>query len=163
MKADGFKPLWRPLLVVAAVLFLVEEWAWEHLAAAMAYVARLRAVRAAERWFVQLPPWAVAMLVLTPLAVVEPAKLIGLYLMAMGQVTAGVVVIALSYLVGTAVVARLVRIGRPQLDRLPWIAAGLAWIEGWSARIHAAVRASAAYRWMKEMVLLLRGGSAPPG
>src|SRR5262249_47991611 len=66
-----------------------------------------------------------------PLAVLEPAKPIGLYLMASGHFVHGVVVIAGAELLKIVTVERIYHIGRPKLMTIPAFARSHDFVAGW--------------------------------
>jgi hypothetical protein len=129
-----------------AMVLLFEEWGWEHLAAALAWIGRLPGLRWIERRIRALPPYAALALFLIPLLSLLPFKLLALYWLSQGHAVLGLGAILLAKVVGTAVTARLFMLTQPTLMRLAWFAR---WFTRWMAfknAILARVRASAAWR-----------------
>jgi hypothetical protein len=129
-----------------AMVLLFEEWGWEHLAAALAWIGRLPGLRWIERRIRALPPYAALALFLIPLLSLLPFKLLALYWLSQGHAVLGLGAILLAKVVGTAVTARLFMLTQPTLMRLAWFAR---WFTRWMAfknAILARVRANAAWR-----------------
>lgn len=142
--------LLRPLrwllsgLVVLVILF--EEWGWEPLLRLAGALARLPPVAWLERRIESLPPRAALAVFLTPTLLLLPTKLLALWLLGQGHALFGLLVIVAAKIVGTALVARLFMLTRPQLMQVVWFAK---LHTRWSAtkeRLIAMVRASAAWR-----------------
>lgn len=139
------KVLAAALKHVAAVLFalliLFEEWGWEPLQRLMARIARLPVLRHLEAAIARLPPRAALVVLVVPLLIFVPAKLVAVWLIANGQPGLGVVALVAAKVIGTAVVARLFALTRPALLQLPWFAALYArwvrWKDAWLARVRA--------------------------
>mgnify|MGYP007002350925 CR=1 FL=1 len=132
-----------------ALLILFEEWGWEPLQRALAWVGRLPGWRWIEARITALPPHAALALFLLPTLMLLPVKLLALWLIAHGQVLAGTLVIIIAKLAGTAVVARLFSLTKPTLMQLAWFAnAYTRWI-GWKDALLAQVRASWPWRFAR--------------
>ncbi|NDP40017.1 MAG: hypothetical protein GZ093_14910 [Rhodoferax sp.] len=105
-----------------ALLILFEEWGWEPLQRALAWVGRLPGLRWLEERIRALPPYAALALFLLPTVMLLPVKLLALWLIGQGQVLSGTLVILGAKLVGTTAVARLFTLTRPALMQLAWFA-----------------------------------------
>lgn len=141
---------------LVALVVLFEEWGWEPLARAMAWLARLPLVGWLERQIAALPPGAALAVFLAPGLMLLPVKLAALALVAHGQVALGLGVIVLAKLLGTALVARIFQLTRPALLRMAWFATLHGRWTAWKALAVARVRASRAWRvgrWMRRGVL----------
>ena len=55
-----------PLMALAALLMFAEEVIWEGLKRVMAALGRLPLIRNVEAWIAKLPPYAAAVVFLTP-------------------------------------------------------------------------------------------------
>ena len=129
-----------------ALLILFEEWGWEPLQRALAWVGRLPGLRWLENQIRVLPPYAALALFLLPTAMLLPVKLLALWLIGQGQVISGTLVILGAKLVGTAAVARLFALTRPALMQLTWFARLYTrWID-WKEALLMQVRASWPWR-----------------
>lgn len=129
--------LLSPLVLLAALVLLFEEWGWRPLASAMAALGRLPVLRALEARIRRLSPWGAAVAFVVPAAVLLPFKLAALALIARGAVVPGVVVILLAKLTGTAIAARLYVLCEAQLLSLGWFAWARAKLLGFHERVHA--------------------------
>lgn len=129
--------LFRPLIIAGALLLIFEEWLWEALSGLVGRLAHLVGLDRVEAWIGRLPPyWALAFFLL-PSIVVLPAKLVGLSLLAHGQVIASLSVFGGAKLAGTALVARIFKLTKPQLLQLVWFSALHRFMTGWLVRAHA--------------------------
>ena len=139
-----------------ALLILFEEWGWEPLQHALAWVGRLPGLRWLEERIQRLPPYAALALFLLPTAMLLPVKLLALWFIAQGQVLSGTLVIVLAKLVGTALVARLFNLTRPALMQLAWFAQVYTRWTNWKERLLAQVRATWPWRLGRVMKRRLR-------
>lgn len=139
-----------------ALLILFEEWGWEPLQRALAWVARLPVLRQIEAAIVRLPPYAALLVFLLPTVLLLPVKLLALWLVAHGQKLLGLGVIVLAKLGGTAIVARLFTLTRPALLRMDWFARLYTRWTAWKEALLARVRASWAWRWSRAFKRQLR-------
>jgi hypothetical protein len=143
--------LMPPMVVVAAAIMFFEEWLWDHLAAAMAWVARARVLRWLEARLAALPPYPAMAVFVIPGVLLLPVKLAALYLMAHGQAGSGLLVIVTAKIIGTAVVARIFTVCRPALVTVGWFRRLYEGIIRVKTRLYGAVKATAAWaaavRW----------------
>ncbi|HSN80774.1 MAG TPA: hypothetical protein VLR44_10385 [Rhodoferax sp.] len=153
---DGFWPglarlplrLLKTLLGwLLALLILFEEWGWEPLQRALAWVGRLPGLRWLEVQIRALPPYAALALFLLPTLMLLPVKLLALWFISQGKVLDGTLVILAAKGAGTAIVARLFTLTQPALMQLGWFArAYMRWID-WKEALLAQVRASWPWRF----------------
>lgn len=129
-----------------ALLILFEEWGWEPLQRALAWVGRLPGLRWLERRIQTLPPYAALALFLLPTLMLLPVKLLALWFIGQGKVLSGTLVILSAKLVGTAIVARLFSLTQPALIQLAWFARSYTRWVGWKEALLAQVRASWPWR-----------------
>ncbi len=135
-----------PLKWLLALLILFEEWGWEPLQQALARLARWPGLRWVEARVRRLPPYAALLLFALPALALLPIKLLALWLIGQGRAWAGLLVIVLAKLVGTAIVARLFTLTQPALMRLAWFARGHAAWTAWKGALLAWARASAPWQ-----------------
>lgn len=129
-----------------ALVVLFEEWGWEPLQRALGAIARWPVFAWIERRIAALPPYGALAVFALPSLALLPVKLLALALVGRGQAMLGLAVIVAAKLAGTALVARLFVLTRPQLMRLAWFAALHArWLR-YKEDLLAMVRASAAWR-----------------
>ena len=79
------------------------------------------------------PRWAFALL-LVPTLVLLPVKIGALCLVALGRVVAGLAILLVAKIIGTAAVARVFVLTQPQLMRLSWFAGARRRWAAWRAR-----------------------------
>jgi hypothetical protein len=138
--------LFAPLVYLAALFLMFEEWLWEIGARLMARLAQFPPLRALERIICSLGPAAAMAVFMLPALMLFPVKLLALFAMARGHAIVGLGVFVLAKVAGAAAVARLYALTRPSLLRLRWFA----WLHNrfielkdrWIARL----KASAAWR-----------------
>lgn len=129
-----------------ALLILFEEWGWEPLQRALAWVGRLPGLRWLEERIRALPPYVALALFLLPTAMLLPVKLLALWLIGQGKVWGGTLVILGAKLVGTAIVARLFALTQPALMQLAWFARLFTRWVSWKEALLTQVRASWPWR-----------------
>ena len=129
-----------------AALILFEEWGWEPLQRALAWVARLPGLRWVEERIRQLPPYGALAIFLLPTLLLLPVKLLALWLMGQGKVLAGTLVIVAAKLAGTAIVARLFGLTKDTLMQLGWFARLYTRWSVWKESLLAQVRTSWPWR-----------------
>lgn len=156
-----FRPLWRMawrtsrtlLLTLAALWFFLEEFGWHPLAAWLGRFTRWPPWARMEARIARLPPRVALLLFLLPAAALLPVKLLAVQLMHGGQPVAGLIVIVVAKLLGTAVGGRLFMLMRPQLMTLRRFARAMAWWRFTRRRVRLRVRrmleASAGWRAMR--------------
>ena len=137
-------------LLGALVLF--EEWGWRPLVRLLGVLARLPGIARLERRIAALRPALAVALLFVPALLLLPAKLAALWLIGCGRLLVGVATLLIAKLVGTAVVARLFLLTRPQLLRLGWFARVYARWSAVKARAIAKVRASLPWRLGRVLV-----------
>lgn len=143
----ALRRLWSAIFWgLAALIVLFEEWLWEPLRRAMAMLTRLPLLRGLSAAIGRLPARWAAVVFLLPVAALFPFKMAGLWLIAHGQVVAGLSVFIGAKLVGTALFAWLFGLTRPALLTLPWFAALYGWVLGVRDTVHAWIRRQRAYR-----------------
>ncbi|MFN0102960.1 MAG: hypothetical protein ACKV2U_12825 [Bryobacteraceae bacterium] len=108
-----------PLLVVAGVALVVEEALWR-LSDVVALLGKLPVFRALEAWLRGVPPLGALALFGVPAVALAPVKLLALYWLAGGHPVLGIGTILTAKVTGTAIVARLFQLTRPQLLTIGW-------------------------------------------
>ena len=150
--------LLRLLQLPFALILMFYEWGWQSLSHLFDWLAKLWLWRAMEDGIRRLPPWAALLLFALPSATLLPVKLGALWLVAQGHEIAGVAVIVIAKIVGTAVVARLFTLTQPALLQLRWFAAFYRWLIPWKEAWMAAIRAT--WPWRVGRVLKFRSKRA---
>lgn len=146
-----------PLVVLAALWMLVEEYLWVHLHDLVARLARLPAIARLEARIAALPPYGAMVLFAVPTAMIFPIKLFALYLIAAGHALTGCAVIVAAKVIGTAVVARLFELCRPQLLTVAWFRRLHDWVLRLRDTLYARIRAMPAWQRAHAAVQSVRG------
>ncbi len=112
--------------VFLAILFLIETWLWNHMAALTRRIIAAIPLEAAKAWIVAkvepLSPWPTLLIFLVPVIILEPFKLVGLWLFAKGSIIAGALVFLAAKIVGLGVIAFLFETCKSKLMRFRLIA-----------------------------------------
>jgi hypothetical protein len=118
------RPLLRPLLLLLAAAFLIEAWVWQGcVALGRRIVALIPWARLKERIkaFIAIMPAPVALVIfLIPLVIVEPFKIISLWLVAFGHPILGILGWVAMQFVGVGLVAVAFDLTRDKLLSMPW-------------------------------------------
>jgi hypothetical protein len=145
-----------PFVLLAAVIILLEDWLWDDLARVAAAIGRLPVFRQIEGVITRLPPYVALAFFAVPSTLLIPVKLIALYFVAHGHAIAGLLTVLAAKIAGTALVARLFTLTRPNLLRIGWFA----WIYerflAFKERIYSAIKSTAVYRVTHQMHLRMR-------
>jgi hypothetical protein len=148
--------LFAPLVHLAALLLLLEEWCWDVGARLGAGLARLPLLAALESRVRLLPPWGALCLFMLPGLMLLPVKLLALVAIAHGHAVSGIATIVIAKLGGAAVVARLYALTLPTLLAVGWFARCHGWFmvlkNRWVGRLRASqafIQASLALRAMR--------------
>jgi hypothetical protein len=129
-----------------ALVILFEEWGWEPLQRALAWVGQLPGLRWIEARIKALPPYGALAIFLLPTLLLLPVKLLALWLIGQGKVLSGTLVILTAKMLGTAIVARLFSLTKGTLMQLGWFARWYARWSIWKDALLAQVRASWPWR-----------------
>jgi hypothetical protein len=133
--------LLAPLVYLAAIILLLEEWLWDLGARLMAAITRVVPLPRVARWIASLGPVAALCLFLLPGVLLFPVKILALLAIAHGHAFTGVCTILLAKIAGAAAVARIYTLTLPALLRLRWFAWALerflAIKERWTGRLRA--------------------------
>lgn len=153
--------LFAPLVYLAALLLLLEDWLWDRGAALMRRLTAWPPLARLEEWICRLGPYAALVLLVLPAILLFPVKLLALWALANGHALLGLAVIVLAKVLGAAAVARLYLLTRPVLMTIVWFARLLGWFldlkQRWIARLRATrawqqvtALAAAARRWRQQ-------------
>lgn len=145
-----------PFVFVAAVIILLEDWLWDDLARYAAAIGRLPVFRQIERFIGTLPPYAALAFFAVPSTLLIPVKLIALYFVAHGHAIAGLLTVLAAKIAGTALVARLFTLTRPNLLRIAWFAWVYERFVAFKARVYSVIKSTGVYRVAHEMHLRVR-------
>ncbi len=153
--------LLRPVGTLAAlVYFLLDALAYWVVRPVLRRIAQLpvfaRIGRRIGAWIAGLGPYPSLVLVLVPLALLEPAKPVGAWLFATGRPVAGAAVIGGAELVKITLVERLFHIAKPKLLTIGWFARGYGWVTTWLAWLKETAPVRAARRLLRGLRRLAR-------
>lgn len=124
--------LLRPVATLLAVgYFLLDALAYWVVRPVVRRIARLPLFGRIGRWVAGLRPYPSLILVLVPLALLEPAKLVGAWLLATGRPTVGVSVMVGAELVKIILVERLFHVAKPKLLTIGWFVWGYVRVTAW--------------------------------
>jgi hypothetical protein len=133
--------LFAPLVHLAALLLLLEEWCWDVGARLGAGLARWPLLAAVEARVRVLPPWGALCLFVLPGLLLLPVKLLAVVAIAHGHAVSGIATIVVAKLGGAAVVARLYALTLPTLLAVGWFARCHGWFmalkDHWIGRLRA--------------------------
>jgi hypothetical protein len=133
--------LLAPLVHLAALLLLLEEWCWDVGARLGASLARWPLLAWLESRVRLLPPYGALCLFVLPGLLLLPVKLLALLAIAHGHAVSGVATIVVAKLGGAVVVARLYALTLPTLLAVGWFARCHGWFmtlkNHWVGRLRA--------------------------
>ena len=148
--------LLTPLIWLAALVFLIEEFIWDSTARFMARLGALRAIHAVEKHIAALPSrWAVFAFLL-PTCILIPAKFIGLHAITNGHWLLGGITFVLAKIAGIALFSRIFNLTRPALLQILWFARLYAWLMFYRNRIHTYLDNWSAYQRAKRALIALK-------
>jgi hypothetical protein len=144
MKAKLKKILAAPLVFLAAIFVLLEDWLWDDLLRLMAALGRLPVLRQLETAIASLPPYLSLAVFAVPSLLLVPVKLAAVWLLAHGQHVLGLAMVIGAKIVGTALVARIYSLTHQKLLSIGWFA----WLHGrfvaFKTKVYAYLKAT---RW----------------
>lgn len=111
-----------PLIHLAALILLLEQWTWDIGVRIAASIARWPPLHALERQVRRLPPYPALCVFAVPILLLLPVKLLALLAIAQGFPVSGVAVFILAKIGGAVVVTRLYTLTLPALLSLAWFA-----------------------------------------
>ncbi len=109
-----------PLIWLAAMVFLFEEFIWDTTARLMAHLGTLTAVRAIEKNISALTSYWAVFAFLLPSSILVPAKLLGLHAIAQGHWLIGSLIFTAAKIIGMALFSRIFNLTRPTLLKIRW-------------------------------------------
>lgn len=149
-------PLLAPLLYVAALLLLLEEWLWRLGSRFAAGLADWPLLAWVENRVRRLPPYPALLVFALPGLMLLPVKLLALLAIAHGHPAWGVATFVLAKLGGAVVVARLYVLTLPALLALVWFARWHNRFIMLKDQLITRLRASAAWRRARRAVAAMQ-------
>ncbi|MEO7496617.1 MAG: hypothetical protein ABIT83_12945 [Massilia sp.] len=148
--------LLAPLVYLAAVLLLLEDWFWDLGAKLVNLIASWPPLRVLETRIKALKPYPALCAFVLPGLLLFPVKVLAVLAIASGHPISGVTVIVAAKIGGAALVARLYTLTKPALLSLAWFArwhdAFMRIKDRWIGRL----KATDAYRRASMMSALMR-------
>lgn len=152
------RALSAPLVGLAALLFVLEEWLWERLQRLMHAFGRLPGVRSVESWIARLPPGGAAVVFLLPSSLILPVKLFAVHMIAHGAIVRGTLVIIAAKVLATALFARVYALTQPALMTLRWFVALRAGVLRWKEWAYAQIESHPVWRAIRRAIARWRAG-----
>ncbi len=149
-----------PLVVLAILVVLVDDAFRAFVVPAVRALARLAPIQWIEARVARMPPHAILLLFIIPLAIIEPFKVYALYLFGQGQFLAGVLMFFLAKVVGLGLAERLFAIGRDKLLSIGWFAWCHARVLAIRDHVHAWLARTAIWQQAMRFVRAVRGSLA---
>jgi hypothetical protein len=148
--------LLAPLVYLAALVLLFEDWCWGVGARIGAFVGAWPPLRALERQVRALPPYVALAVFVLPGLLLFPVKVLALIAIAHGHAVSGIATLVVAKIGGAAVVARLYVLTLPSLLAIAWFARCHAWFIALKDRCFAYVRASRTFIRARRLAQVLR-------
>ena len=118
------RKLLRPFWLLLALVILFETWLWERTVALGYLLVRLLPMAALKRnvaalvaW---LPPYAVLVVFGLPVLLIEPIKLLGIYMLTHHHLFVGIAVFIAAKLIAVAIIAFMFEICKDKLMQISW-------------------------------------------
>lgn len=153
----------RAMWMTLAVIFLIENWLWDHVRDGLRALARLIGLERFDPWLrgvvSKLSPPMTLVLFVIPGAMIFPFKLVALALLASGYIISGIVAIFAAKAFALGVMAVLFDICRDKLMQMQWFCrfySVMLAINAWAHNLMAPFR-----RRLAEIVARLRERLAP--
>lgn len=131
----------HPLLVLAALALVFEEWLWDRLKAGCVRLAHALHLHRLESLMRALPPWASLLVMLLPGAVLFPFKMLALYALSHGHPVLGGLAFVGAKVAGTAAFAYVFEQVRDNARRIRWFDALYRFVTGLLGRARACLHA----------------------
>ena len=135
--------LFRPFLILLAIVFLIEAWLWDRMSAAVAWaVAGLPLDRLKRRiaiWIEGLPPAATLAVFVVPFILLLPLKFLEVWFLAHRNWVGAVATLVVAKLLGLGVTAFIFDLTRPKLLQLAWFRRFYGWMLWVLERAHALI------------------------
>lgn len=145
-----------PFIILAAFLLWLWEWLWEPLERLMARIGQWPVLRLAEAWISRAPRYLALVCFVIPGAVLLPFKLLGLYFLGHGASLLGVGTFLAAKVVGTALVARIFALTKPQLMEIGWFARTYAVVVRFKNYVFETLHQHPVYQQTRAFLMVLR-------
>lgn len=136
-------------MFIAALFILFAEWGWEPLKKLAFKLTRWPLWKQLSLWVGRLPPYGALASFVIPFVIEKAVELLGLLAIVHKYPTEGIILIVLSKVIGTALIAWVYQLTEPQLLQIPWFSRLHArWIP-WKNKVIAVVKESTVWRTAK--------------
>jgi hypothetical protein len=152
--------IFSPLVYLAAIILLLEEWLWELGVKLVNRIVGWPPLALLETRIKALSPYAALCAFVLPAVLLFPVKVLALIAIAGGHPVSGVAVIVAAKIGGAALVARLYTLTLPTLVQLPWFAR---WHDKFIAvknRWVGALKATNAFRRVSMLSAMMRSAAS---
>lgn len=129
--------LTAPLFALAVIWVPFDDLFRSVVVPMVARLAQLRPIQRLEGLISMLPPYPTLALFIIPLAIIEPFKIYGLYLIGTGHLWFGILAFIMAKVVGIGIAERLFSISRDKLLSIPWFASLYAKAIAIKDKVHA--------------------------
>ena len=151
--------LLAPLIYLAALMLLLEDWFWDLGARLVNFIVSWPPLHALELRIRALPPYAALAAFVAPGLLLFPVKVLALIAIASGHAFSGVAVIVVAKVGGAAIVARLYTLTKPTLLSLAWFARWHGRFMELKDRWIGRLKATDAFRKVSRLSALMRGAA----
>ncbi|MEO8756707.1 MAG: hypothetical protein ABI398_02985 [Devosia sp.] len=136
----------RAIATIVVVIWSVfDEVLFRPLRPVVAWLSRLRLFETIGGLIARTPPYGVLLLLAVPFVLIEPLKVVALYLIATGVFIRGVLLLIFSYVLSIFTLDRIYHTGHSQLMKIVWFARIMGWIGGIRDRAFGWVKATPAW------------------
>jgi hypothetical protein len=141
---------------LVAIVLLLEDWLWDPLMRLMQALTRAPILRQLSNLIRRLPPYGAVVLFAVPFLLALPVKFLGLWLIAQGHLTAGLLVFLGAKLAGTALLAWIFSLTKPALMSLSWFARLYGWVNDLRTRLWVWIRSRKEYQIVTQWISVAR-------
>ena len=120
------------------------------------WLGKLALFERLERMIGRSPPYVVLLMLATPFALIEPAKLFAVYLIATGKVLTGAGLMLVAQVLSLLICERIFHAGREPLMRIGWFRVLIGWLVGLRDAAFGWVKATAIWRAASAQVRRIR-------
>jgi hypothetical protein len=150
--------LLAPLIYLAALLLMLEEWLWDATQALLARIPDWPFLARLQRRVERLSPYAALLVFVAPTLLLLPVKILALLSITHGHPTLGLAIILGAKVLGTALVARIYALTRRSLLSLAWFRQTHDRLLAFKDRMIAQLHASAGWRQVQRILAAVRRG-----
>lgn len=111
----------RLLTFVVVLLIVAIDGLWHRLEQLFGWIAQLLHLQLIEAWMRKLSPWASVSLLIVPLVIILPIKIVGFWLLKF-TVTGGVGVLLFEKMLVVGITTRILKNCKPAMLQLVWFA-----------------------------------------